>query len=287
MSFQIVIDALTSIVTGIINFIPNLINGLIILLVGFLIASAARWLLLTILRRIQIDALIDRVGLMSAIRNIGVRTPFSAIVAQVAFALLLLSFLITATRLMGLEAVARLLEQLLQFLPNLIAALIIFLLGGMAAQFVGNLITTAATASGLNSAARVGAFMRYVLMIFVIVLALAQLGLDTSILVTAITITIAAFGLALGLGLGLGVRSIVLHILAGYYLRQRFTIGQTVVIDALRGEVRSVGSVNTLVATSEGSVVVPNTTLLETPIQILNMARPPQPPVPPVPPDAA
>ena len=55
---------------------------------------------------------------------------------------------------MGLEAVARLLEQLLNFLPNIIAALIIFLLGGIAAQFVGNLVTTAAAGAGLNAPGR-------------------------------------------------------------------------------------------------------------------------------------
>lgn len=126
MDFQVVIDSLTRIVLDIINFIPNLINGLIILLVGYLIARLVRWLIANVLERVRFDPLVERTGITGSLRGLGVQPPLSQIVAQTIFTLLLLSFLITTTRLMGLEAVARLLEQLLLFLPNAIAALIFF-----------------------------------------------------------------------------------------------------------------------------------------------------------------
>ena len=264
MSFQIVIDALTKIFTDIINFIPNLINGLIILIVGYAIARAVGWVLTTVLYRLRFDPLVERTGITGALRGLGVRVPLSRILGQTIFFLLLLSFLITSTRLMGLEAVAVLLQQLLTFLPNIIAALVIFLVGGIAAQFAGSVVGATAIASGITYGARVGRGVQYLISLFVGVLALGQLGVDTAILVTAITIMIAAFGLALGLSLGLGARSIVTHILAGYYLRQRLPIGQPIALDTLEGEVSAVGSVNTVVTTPEGTAVVPNTTLLET-----------------------
>ena len=280
MNFQIVIDALTKIVTDIVNFIPNLINGLIILLVGILIARLVRWVLQTVLVRLRFDPLVERVGIAGALRGLGVTLLLSRIVAQLVFVLLLLSFLITATRLMGLEAVARLLEQLLLFLPNIIAAAIVFVLGGIAAQFVGNLVATAATTSGVANGGRIGKIVQYLISLFVVILALGQLGLDTAILVTALTITIAAFGLALGLGLGLGARSVVQHILAGFYLRQRLPAGQPIVFNKVRGEVSGVGSVNTIVTTEAGRFIVPNNALLESTVHA------PAPPIMPVEPPA-
>jgi small-conductance mechanosensitive channel len=262
MNFQVVIDALTKIVTDIINFIPNLVNGLIILLVGYLIARLVRWILSVVLRRLKFDPLIERTGITGSLRGLGVKTPLSQILAQTLFTLLL-SFLITSTRLMGLGAVAVLLENLLNFLPNIIAAVIIFLLGGVVAQFVGNLVTTVGGAGGLQYAARLGRIVQYLISLFVVVLALGQLGIDTAILVTAITIGIAAFGLALGLALGLGARAVVHHILAGYYMRQRFPVGQPIVLGNLRGQVSAVGGINTVVATADGSVVIPNGRLSE------------------------
>lgn len=263
MDFSVVTNSLTQIVVDIITFIPNLINGLIILLVGVLISRLVRWLLATVLRRLGFDPLIERTGITGALRGLGVKMPVSQIVAQTVFVFLLLSFLITATRLMGLEAVARLLEELLIFLPSVLAALIVFLLGGIVARFTGNLVTTLATGAGITNGARLGRIVQYLVSLFVVILALGVLGIDTSILVTALTIFIAAFGLALGLALGLGARRVVFHVLAGYYLRQRFPIGQPIVFEQLRGQVSGIGGVNTVVTTAEGTAVLPNGRLLE------------------------
>lgn len=263
MNFQIVIDALTKIFLDIINFVPNLVNGVIILLVGFAIARIARWILSTLLKRLAFDPLIERTGITGTLRGLGVKMPLSQILAQTIYTLLLLSFLITSTRLMGLEAVARLMEQLLDYLPSIIAAVILFLLGGVAAQFIGGVVSTAAMASGLSYAGRAGRLVQHILSVFVAVLALGQLGIDTAILVTAITILIAAFGLALALAIGLGARGIVTHILAGFYMRQRLGAGRPIEVGEVRGIVGAVGGVNTLVTTDTGDVVVPNAVLLE------------------------
>jgi small-conductance mechanosensitive channel len=274
MNFQVVIDALTKIVTDIVNFIPNLVNGLIILLVGYLLARLVRWIVSNVLRRLKFDPLIERTGITGSLRGLGVKMPLSEIFAQTIFTLLLLSFLITSTRLMGLGAVALLLENLLNFLPNIIAAVIIFLLGGVVAQFVGNLVTTLGVAGGVTYAARLGRIIQYMISLFVVVLALGQLGIDTAILVTAITIVIAAFGLALGLALGLGARGVVNNILAGYYMRQRFPIGQPIAYFDVRGEVSAVGGVSTVVRTGDGDVVIPNSALIES---VVHSPRPPEP----------
>lgn len=279
MNAHVVVDALTRILTNIVNFIPSLINGLIILVIGYLLSVAIRWMLGTVLRRVGFDPLVERTGITGSLRGLGVQTPLSRIVAQTVFVLLLLSFLIQATQLMGLAAVAQLLQNLLGFLPNVIAAVIIFLLGGIVATFVGNLVTALATGGGLAYAARLGRIAQYLVSLFVVVLTLSALKIDTALLVTALTIAIAAFGLALSLGLGLGARNVVQHILAGYYLRQRFPVGQALSLDeTVRGEVSGIGGVNTVVRTPEGEdLVVPNTVLLES---IVRASRPQEPPAP-------
>lgn len=267
MRFQVVIDALTKIVVDIINFIPNLINGLIILFVGYVIALFVRWVLRGVLRRVRFDPLVERSGITGSLRGLGIVTPLSTILAQTIFALLLISFLITATRLMGLEAVAQLLERLLTFLPSLIAALIVFLLGGIVAQYVGNLVTTVASAAGLEYAGRLGRILQYVISLFVVILALGVMGIDTALLVTTLTILIGAFGLAVGLALGLGARHVVYNILAGYYMRERFPIGQPIEFNEVSGEVARIGGANTVITTSDGTAVIPNGMIFESVVQ--------------------
>jgi small-conductance mechanosensitive channel len=263
VNFQLVIDSLTKILTDIVTFIPNLINGVIILLVGVTVARLVRFSLRFVLDRLRFDALVERTGIAGTLRSVGVKMPMSQILAQIIFALLLISFLISSTRLMGLEAVARLLEQLIVFLPHFIAAGIIFVLGNMAAQFAGSLISSTLAASGIANGERVGRLVQYLVSLFVLILALSQLGVDTALLVTALTITIAAFGLALGLALGLGARGVVGHILAGFYLRQRFLVGERISLGEVQGAVRQVGPVNTELGDAQRRVVIPNSTLLE------------------------
>lgn len=274
MNFQIVIDALLKIGTDIVNFIPNLINGLIIVVVGYLVSVVVRWIVRVVLRNVRFDPMIERTGITGSLRGLSVKMPMSEIVAQTVFLLLLLSFLITATRLIGLEAVARLLEQLLGFLPNAVAAVIVFLLGGIVSKFMGDLVTTMAMGAGLGYGRRIGRLVQYVISVFVAVLALGVLGIDTALLVTALTILIAAFGLALGLALGLGARGIVNHVLAGYYMRQRLPVGRPIAFQEVRGEVGGIGGVNTVVTTPEGEVIIPNGVLLDSIVRAPRPAAP-------------
>ena len=263
MNFQVLLDALTKTVQNIVNFIPSLVNGLIILVIGYLIALIIARIIRYVLRRSGFDPLVERVGLTGTLRGLGVNTPLSNIVAQAVFALLLLSFLITSTRMMGLEPVAQLFEKLLAFLPTLIASLIVFLLGGIAAQFVGNTVTALAAGAGVNNPGRLGKIVQYVISVFVLIIALGVMGVDTTMLVTAVTIMIAAFGLAVGLALGLGARGVIRHVLAGHYMRQRFPVGRPIAFDDVRGSVSGIGGVNTVVETAEGAVVFPNGLLLD------------------------
>lgn len=268
MNFQTLGDTLTRIYNDIINFIPNLINGLIILIIGYLVARFVRWLIRFILQRLKFDPLIEKSGLTGTMRGLGVKTPVSEIIAGVVFFLLLLSFMISAVRLMGLEPVARLLEQVLAFLPNLIAAVIVFMLGGVISKFTGDLVTTVTTGAGLSYGRVLGRIVQYLVSLFVLIVALGVLGIDTTVLVTSLPIVIASFGLALGLALGLGARSAVQNIIAGYYLRQRLTPGQTVRTTTTGGTVTAIGPINTILTTPEGDIVIPNTTLTDNELQL-------------------
>jgi small-conductance mechanosensitive channel len=124
-----------------------------------------------------------------------------------------------------------------------------------------------AAAGGLGYARQLGSLLQYVFVLFVMVLALGVLGIQVGLLVTAITIMIGAFGLAIALALGLGARTIVYHILAGYYVRQRYQPGQTITLGQMSGQVSGIGSVNTVVTTNEGSTIVPNGVLLESTVR--------------------
>jgi len=272
--YNAITAALIRMYNDIASFLPDVVNGLIVLLMGYLIARIVGWLVRIMLRKAGLDDLSERRGIASGLRGLGIGLTPSRLIGQTVFGLLFLSFAITAVRLMRFETVAILLERLLDFLPNVIAALVVFLVGSMVARLAGNWVSLIAAAGGLDYARRLGSLVQYVVTLFVMVLALGVLGIEVGLLVTAITIIIAAFGLAIGLALGLGARTIVYHILAGYYVRQRYQPGQTITLGQMSGQVSGTGSVNTVVTTAEGSTIVPNGVLLESTVRAARVSPP-------------
>ena len=289
MNVQTIIDQLWQVVRNIIAVVPDIINGVIVFIIGYVLAWAVGLVVRFVLSRFGFDRIMEQTGLVHGLRRIGVPTPLSRVLAQTVFLLILLSFAVTAARLMRLEAVATLLGQILGYLPNAIAALIVFLVGSLAATYAGDAITRLGRASRLAFAATLGQLIQVALILFVIVLALGVLGVDTAILVTVLTIFAAAFGLTVSLAVGLGGREIILDILASYYVRERFPVGQRIALPDVEGEVQSIGGVNTTIAAGDETIVVPNSVLIKQLVRTRPGAPPSTqtPPTPAVPPPPA
>nr|HET6902446.1 hypothetical protein [Ktedonobacteraceae bacterium] len=268
MSFVPVINALIKIITDILDFIPRLVNGLIILIIGYLISALVRWIIRFILRRVHLEQLAERAGINNAMRGLGVRAPLPEIIAQIVFFFLLLSFATSAVSLMGLTAVADLLQNVLHFIPQAISAAILVIFGSMLARFLGGTIAAVANNVNISYGNALGKIIEYAIVAFVIVLAISTLGVDTTILTTSLTIIVASAGLAIALTFALGAHEAARNVIAGYYVRQNFQPGEQLTWGKHSGRVRStVGAYTVLEVTSEAgaesTVSLPNSFLLQ------------------------
>ncbi len=268
MSFQPVLDSLYKIYTDIINFIPRFINGLIILIVGYVICVLIRWILRFIFRQIRLEQLMDRAGIANALRSLGIRAPLTEILVQVVFFFLILSFAIQAVELMGLTAVATLLQNVLTFVPRAISAALLLIFGSMLGRFLGDTVATLAEDVNITYSKALGKIIEYAIVAFVVVLAIATLGVDTTILTSSFTIIVAAAGLAIALTFAFGSRESARNVIAGYYVRQQFQPGQLLSVDTYTGRLLSVsGAYTTLEIINEAgersTISLPNATLLK------------------------
>lgn len=154
-------------------------------------------------------------------------------------------------------------SALTDFLPNLVAATLIFLLGLLLGRFARNLVSSGAAAAALSQAPRLGAAAQGVVVAVVGLLALEQLGIATELLVTLLTALLATMGLTMGIAFALGARNVIGHILAGHFLRQTLPTGGTVEVEGRRGVIERVGAVDTLFRDEERTWSVPNGRLLD------------------------
>jgi small-conductance mechanosensitive channel len=283
MNFQPVLDSLGKIVTDILDFIPRFINGLIILLVGYAVSVLVRTVVGWVLRRIRLDQLAERTGITSALRGLGIRAPLPRILSQIVFFFLILSFATAAVELMGLSAVAELLQNVLRFVPRAISAALLLIFGSMLARFLGNTVSAVAENVNINYSTALGRIIEYAIVIFSAVLAISTLGVDTSLLTSSLTIIVASVGLAIALTFGLGSRDAARNVIAGYYVRQQFTPGQQVTLGNYSGTVRSTsGAYTALEVTGEDGAIrtisLPNTLLLQEAAVAASPAPPASPP---------
>ncbi|MFL5588105.1 MAG: mechanosensitive ion channel family protein [Ktedonobacteraceae bacterium] len=269
MNFQPVINSLINTLSGIINFIPRLVNGLIILLLGYIISALVRWILRLVFRSIRLDQLAERAGINNAMSSLGVRASLSDMLAQIAFFFLLLSFATSAISLVGLTALADLLQSVLHFIPRAISAAVLVVFGSMLARFLGNAIIAVADNVNITYGKALGKIIEYAIVAFVVVLAISTLGVDTTILTTSFTIIIAAAGLAIALTFASGSRESARNVIAGFYVRQNFRPGQRLTLGEYTGKVRSTAGAYTVLDTVNESgenttISLPNFMLLQT-----------------------
>ena len=186
--------------------LPRLLGFAVVLLVGWLLSSLLARAVHAVLNAVRFNDLARRSGFAGFVHNMGVRTDSSGVIAIVAKWSVRLIALVVAFDLLGLPAVSAIFEQLLLWLPNLVVALIVLVLGGLAANAVSRLVRGATVEAGFSNPDVLATVAKIAIWSFAVVVAVSQLGIATTIINTLLIGVVGAFALAAGLAFGLGGR---------------------------------------------------------------------------------
>ncbi|HWZ59403.1 MAG TPA: hypothetical protein VNW46_10550 [Gemmatimonadaceae bacterium] len=200
-------------------YVVPLLGGLVILFAGYLLASLLERFTVRLLRRVRLNAALERGGVMEAVERGGAHFDPTRVLAHIVFWVVMFAVLLVAADAVGLESLATVFSQLVSYIPSLIAAIVILVVGNVLGAFVGGLIM--ATGGGLWGGpwlARVG---RAGVILLAVFMALQELGVATEIVTTAFAILFGAVALALALAFGLGNRELAGEVTRAWYERYR------------------------------------------------------------------
>ena len=197
--------------------IPKLIGFLVILVIGWMIAGLIAGAVARLLRAVKFNELASRSGFGGFIRNMGLQTDASGLLATVAKWFVRLIVLVVAFDALGLPAVSQVLRELLLWLPNLVVALVVLVVAGLAANALASLVRGATAQAGLGNPDLLANVARVAVWAFAIVIAVNQVGIATTLVNTLFMGTVGALALALGLAFGLGGRETAAEIVANWY----------------------------------------------------------------------
>jgi len=218
-----VMTSLAAALAILLGAIPKIIGFAVIIIVGWLIASAVATAVASILRAVKFNDLAQRGGFSGFVQKMGIHQDSSGFIANVAKWFIRLIVLVSAFDALGLPAVSQVLQQLLLWLPNLVVALVVLVIAGLAANALAGVVRGATAESGLGNPDLLANIARISVWAFAIVVAVNQIGIATELVNTLFMATVGAIALALGLSFGLGGRETAAQIVRGWYERGQQT----------------------------------------------------------------
>ena len=252
---ETIVTVMTTLWIKIAGFLPNLAGAILLLLIGYFISRFVSFILAKGLDKAGFNKLSDKVGVAATLGRANIKLGAAEIVGKLAFWVIMLTFLVTATETLGLPRVSETLDEFILYLPKVIGAALVLIIGLFVAHFVRDLIRSSAEGIGVEYAKPLSAAVHGVLFIVVVSLAIGQLEIDTGLLDTVISILIAAIGVAVAISLGLGTRELAANILAGVYARDLYRAGDVMELNDIRGTLDSIGTVKTQIKQQDGSLV--------------------------------
>jgi hypothetical protein len=201
---DIVRSSLLSLWTGVAGFVPRIVAALVVFLVGWLIAILLGKAAYHIIRVVHLDNALSRVGFRRAWERSGFNLNSPLFFYELVKWFFVVVFLMAATNILGLTEVTEFLRTVVFYLPNVIVAALILLIGILVAKFLEDLVRASVKTAGLVSANFLGALTKWAVFVFSLLIALAQLKVAEDVIRIVVIGIVAAGSLALGLSFGLG-----------------------------------------------------------------------------------
>lgn len=210
-------ESLREALASVVAFLPNLIAGLVVLAIGWLIAWVIARVVRGVLPRLGFDRFLAKHRLTDRPPE---TRPGSRVVASAAFWVVMLIALMEATATWGLRAVANGLGQVLAYLPNVVAAVLIFGAALVVGNWVHDRMRSAPAQERLGVTILPGAVRAGILTIGAFI-ALRQLLIAPEILIIGFALVFGAIAVATALAFGLGGRRAAERMTEEWYDRQQ------------------------------------------------------------------
>lgn len=206
--------------------IPKIIGFAVILIVAWLLSALVERAVAALLRAVRFNELAGRSGLSDFVQKMGAGTDAAGMIGLVAKWFIRLIGMVVAFDALGLPAVSDVLRELLLWLPNVIVALVVLVIGGLAARALSNLVRGATAEAGISSSNLLARIAASLVWAFAIVVAVNQIGIATTLVNTLFMAFVGAIALGLGLAFGLGGRETAGQIVSKWYSTAQKKSGQ-------------------------------------------------------------
>jgi small-conductance mechanosensitive channel len=196
------------------EYIPQLIGAIVILLVGYLIARALQALVSRVLQAIGFDNWMERGGIKQFFDRAQTRETPATVLGRLVFWFVFITAITMAADALGIRQVSEVLAQLIAYIPSIIAAILILVLAALLANFMAGVVRGATGSDLLANIAR------YAIIVYAVFAALTQLGIAVQLTAPTFLIILGAVALAAAIAFGFGAQGVARDIVQKAYERR-------------------------------------------------------------------
>ena len=209
----IVFEATRSILDKLVIYSSKIFFILVILIIGWFIAKLMQRVVTRFLKIVPLDTLADKAQITKILINGGIKYTLSELIGILFYWSIILIVCVAAVNALNLTIAAQLLNQIVTYVPSVIAAVFVLAVGIFVSSLASGAVNTVAVNAGISQAKLLAKITQVAILAVVIIMALEQLKIATTILNLIVPIILAAIGLALAIAFGLGGKDIAAKII--------------------------------------------------------------------------
>ncbi len=266
---DILADSLQTFLQTVGSALPSIIGALTILIAGWLFAKLIAYLIRKLLTVSRFDDLADKINVGDMLAKANIKTKPSVMISRFVYWGIILFVFVMATDSLGWNIVSTQISHLIAYLPTLFSAVVLFILGFFVSSFVRDVIAAATSSLGMKGGRFISQIIFYFLLIMFTITVLNQLGIDTQIITYQLVLFIGSILLAGSISYGFASRKVLSSMLATYFSRNTYMVGQVIRFDGIEGQIVKIDRIFMTIQTDGEKLVVPTKELLDKRVSII------------------
>jgi len=252
-----VFGMLQKMLTDFIEVLPKLALALMILIIGWIIAKIISGIIRKLLVKMPLDEAAEKLNSIDLVQKTNIKIIPSTVLAKIVYYIILLFAVVAATDVLSMEAISNLITDIIAFIPRVLVAGIVLLIGVFIADFIKDIITTVCQSLGIPSAKMIGGFVFWFIFLTALVSAMGQAGIETDFIMSNLSLLLAGGVFAFALGYGIASRDMMANFLASFYSKDKVHIGDKITLDGVTGEVIDLDNNSLTLQTEDRRIFIP------------------------------
>ncbi len=238
------------------RYVPNVIVALVIVLAGLIFGWLVSRFVTALLTRLGFDQLGHRTGLIDDLARVGIAMRPARLVGRITFLIILAAAFVQAVNGLELAPISATLGTFLTYLPHVVLAVVLVLVGIIVGDTVGRGTANAMSRSGVLYHEVAGTVLRTTIIVLAVFMALQQLTVESSFLFYVLLVVLGALALAFAIAAGWGARAFAENLIAARYVERHLRTGTFIRALGHTGAVERLDATSTIVRTSDDRMII-------------------------------